>query len=355
MRARILFAGILGLAVAAVLPAAAQITITASDVTSTFALGRVSYQYTDTTATSLDIGSPGASSWDFRSLRMDVGGTLTSVAPGSTPYSGDFPGATHAFQTLQTMEGFTLTIYQYFTLATNLLNPGTKGGAASPFGDIVYSLVNSPAATVYALPSTLGTTWNTSYAETNLISLGGFPIVGPTVTNYAESYTVDGYGPMTMRGGTVYQALRIRYQERSPDLSIGYIFIAKEGAIVTVSSPDTAATSGVVQVDGVSWISPIAVSVPTDQPAPTSYALAQNYPNPFNPSTEIAYQVPTTGRVRLSVYNLLGEEMAVLVDDVKSPGAYRARFNAAGFASGVYIYRLEAGSFVQARRMLLVR
>jgi hypothetical protein len=254
------------------------------------------------------------------------------------------------------MEGVVLTVYQYFTLGTNLSNPGLKGGGSSPFGAIAYSLTNSPAALTYALPSTLGTTWNTSYAETNLITLGGFPIVGPTVTNYAESYAVDAWGTMTMPGGATYQALRIRYEERDPELTVGYIFLSTEGAIVTVNALDSnASSSGTIAVEPVSWISPVAVGVADQRTAPVEYALLQNYPNPFNPSTEIRYRIPSAGRVRLGVYDLLGREVAVAVDAVQEPGDHVARFDAAGLASGIYVYRLEAGSFTQSRTMVLVR
>ena len=356
MRSRVLLLAVLGLVIGFVLPAAAQITITAADVSATFAPGKTSYTYQDTTATTLNLGGLGSTSWDFRSLRIDLGSTLTSVTPASTPYAADFPGATNAFQTTQSTQGITMTVYQYFTLGTNLLNPGNMGGASSPFGPLVYSLKNTPAAVTYPLPSTYGTTWSSSYSETFLITVGGSPFVGPTVTNYTESYVADAYGPMTMPGGATYQALRIRYQERSPELRVGYIFIAKEGAIVTVVALDTlSASTGAIPVASISWISPTAVGVSTDQTAPAEYALLQNFPNPFNPTSEITYQLPVAGSVKLSVYDLLGREVAVLVNETKAPGQYTARFDAKGLSSGVYVYRLEAGNFVQARRMLLVR
>jgi len=215
----------------------------------------------------------------------------------------------------------------------------------------------------YSLPSTYGSTWNTTYAETYGITAGGFPIVGPVVTSYSESYHVDAYGPMTVPGGATYQALRIRYEERSPELSVGYIFIAKEGAIITVTASDTLSlSSGVIPVAGVSWISPTAVGVATEQTAPAEYALQQNFPNPFNPSTEIRYVVAGGGTqssgasaVRLGIFDLLGREVAVLVNESKTPGAYSVSFDAKGLSSGVYLYKLTAGNFVQTRRMLLVR
>jgi hypothetical protein len=88
---------------------------------------------------------------------------------------------------------------------------------------------------------------------------------------------------------------------------------------------------------------------------PVRFALEQNFPNPFNPTTVVSYQLPAVSDVRLVVYDLLGREVAVLVNEKKAPGTYEVRFDAAGLASGTYIYRLEAGSSVQARKMVLVK
>ncbi len=85
------------------------------------------------------------------------------------------------------------------------------------------------------------------------------------------------------------------------------------------------------------------------------FGLDQNYHNPFNPSTVIGYQVGTTERVSLKVFDVLGQEMATLVDDVRSPGIDRVAFDAARFSTGVYYYRLQAGSFVATRKLALVR
>jgi hypothetical protein len=356
MKAGVLLLFSFALVVGMVLPAAGQITITSADASAMFSLGKTSWNYEDTTTTSLNIGGAGSSSWDFRSLHADFAASLTSVAPASTPYTADFPAATHAFQTAESMEGIVMTVYQYFTLSTNsLLNPGTMGGGTSQFGTVVYSLKNNPAAMDYAFPSTYGSTWNTSYAETYQITVGGYPIVGPTVTNYSDSYSVDAYGPMTIPGGATYQALRIRLEERSPELKVSYIFIANEGAIITVSALDTTYSSGEVQIASVTWISPTAVGVAAEKTTPTEYALSQNFPNPFNPATVIRYQVPVTSSVRLSVYDLIGREVAVLINETKAPGEYTAKFDAKGLSSGVYLYRLEAGNFAQTRRMLLVK
>jgi predicted GH43/DUF377 family glycosyl hydrolase len=87
----------------------------------------------------------------------------------------------------------------------------------------------------------------------------------------------------------------------------------------------------------------------------TAYSLEQNYPNPFNPSTIIRYGLPRASVTRLSVFNTLGQEVALLVDSFQDAGVHEVRFDARGLASGVYVYRLSAGGFVQSRRLLLLR
>ncbi len=86
-----------------------------------------------------------------------------------------------------------------------------------------------------------------------------------------------------------------------------------------------------------------------------TYALKQNYPNPFNPATVISYQLPEKSFVSLKVFNSLGEEVAALVNENKSAGKYEVNFDGKKLTSGVYIYRLTAGSFTQVRKMLLVK
>ena len=88
---------------------------------------------------------------------------------------------------------------------------------------------------------------------------------------------------------------------------------------------------------------------------PVAFGLAQNYPNPFNPSTQISFSIPEQAHVRLAVYDLLGREIAVLVDQVREPGSYQAGFDAPGLSSGIYLYRLDAGGFAFTRRMTLVK
>jgi hypothetical protein len=91
------------------------------------------------------------------------------------------------------------------------------------------------------------------------------------------------------------------------------------------------------------------------QGIPEQFHLEQNYPNPFNPTTVISYQLSASSDVNLMVYDVLGREVAVLVNERKTAGSYSVTFNARGLASGVYFYRLRADDFVETKRLILIR
>ena len=90
-------------------------------------------------------------------------------------------------------------------------------------------------------------------------------------------------------------------------------------------------------------------------PKPETYSLGQNHPNPFNPVTQIKYTLPNDGHVRLDVHNILGQKVASLVDEKQKAGYKSARWGASSFSSGIYFYRLQAGDFVQTKKMVLLK
>jgi protocatechuate 3,4-dioxygenase beta subunit len=168
------------------------------------------------------------------------------------------------------------------------------------------------------------------YAERNS-TIAGFGIADPTghyeIAGLAPgSYTVTadlpGYDPVASKAATISYTSDGKPQFATVDLNFSTVATAvSENANVV----------------------------------PQTYELSQNYPNPFNPTTEIRFQVPVVSNVKLVVYNLLGQEVAVLVNERKEAGSYQVAFNGANLASGVYLYQLKAGSFVQTLKMLLVK
>ncbi len=92
-----------------------------------------------------------------------------------------------------------------------------------------------------------------------------------------------------------------------------------------------------------------------DVDAPLEFELSQNYPNPFNPTTTIKYSIAKSGLIILALYNLVGEEVSVLVSRQVNAGFYEIEFNATSLPSGIYFYRLQAGNFVETKKMVLMK
>ncbi len=88
---------------------------------------------------------------------------------------------------------------------------------------------------------------------------------------------------------------------------------------------------------------------------PSEFALDQNYPNPFNPSTIINFSISKSEFVTMKIYNALGQEVSTVVNEFLNAGSYKVNFNAENLASGMYIYKITAGNFVSAKKMLLLK
>jgi hypothetical protein len=86
-----------------------------------------------------------------------------------------------------------------------------------------------------------------------------------------------------------------------------------------------------------------------------NYKLSQNYPNPFNPLTVISYQLPVISNVTLKVYDILGREVATLVNEEKPAGSYEVQFNSSGMTSGIYFYQINAGDYSETKKMIFLK
>jgi uncharacterized lipoprotein YddW (UPF0748 family) len=96
-------------------------------------------------------------------------------------------------------------------------------------------------------------------------------------------------------------------------------------------------------------------SIDDELPFPTVYALDQNYPNPFNPVTNFRFKIPESGLTSIKIYNLLGQEVAVVLEEFMSPGNYDVQFDASGLASGIYIYRIRVNDYSASKKMILMK
>ncbi len=114
--------------------------------------------------------------------------------------------------------------------------------------------------------------------------------------------------------------------------------------------------SSSVQVDEI-WYNerPTGLGISDEAPIASRYELGQNYPNPFNPTTHIRFNIPETANAKLTVFNVMGEEVATLVNGVMQAGGHTVSWNAASMPTGVYFYQLESGNFSQTKKLLLVK
>ncbi len=147
----------------------------------------------------------------------------------------------------------------------------------------------------------------------------------------------------------------------SAEYPIQILFESEKNISLTLTSdyPDNKFTQVLSPSKAVYLTQPVdKIKIKSDL-QPTEFALEQNYPNPFNPTTIIKYQLPEDSHVKLIVYDVLGREVTTLVNEVKQFGSYEVEFNAtrftSGYGSGVYFYQINAGNFVSAKKMLLVR
>lgn len=109
-------------------------------------------------------------------------------------------------------------------------------------------------------------------------------------------------------------------------------------------------------IDSMQITSSVITGISEPSPVvPSKFALSQNYPNPFNPSTLISFDIPKQAIVKLVVYDILGRIVKTLVDEMKSPGNYKVRFDASMITSGVYFYRITADNFTDSKKLLLIK
>jgi C-terminal processing protease CtpA/Prc len=161
-------------------------------------------------------------------------------------------------------------------------------------------------------------------------------------------------------------AVPLGFAKRTIDsLSAGEIKEPNSSFIIKIESDCTAPATVPVQVDiyqdeNLYWIDTLYIDVVTGiadikPDLPKHFALNQNYPNPFNPETVISYQLSEMSDVELNVYNLLGQKVVTLVNKEQEAGYYSVKFNSFNLASGIYVYKLKAGSFEQSCKMILLR
>ena len=187
-------------------------------------------------------------------------------------------------------------------------------------------------------------TWPTYYV------LFDFPDTVGYTTGYGYMCGTSMAAPMVT--GTA--SLMLAVNPKLTASQIKSIILSTADSIMTTAGVVKILNPGVAVRAAKDYNSTIAAVSGTPNP-PKSFSLSQNYPNPFNPTTTIEFQIPERSFVKLSVFNALGQEVAVLVDEEKSPGKYTVTFDGSKLSSGIYFYRLEAGNFVETKKMIFVK
>ncbi len=145
---------------------------------------------------------------------------------------------------------------------------------------------------------------------------------------------------------TVYRDYLIKL-----DSNVGW-----KGTVVRVRlDPAQNVSTGSISIDYIRLENDISTNVAVNKYMPFKYVLSQNYPDPFNPTTTINYKVAKVGLVTLNVYDMLGQRVATLVNKVQNTGKYSINFDASRLASGVYMYRINAGNFSATKKLVLLK
>lgn len=224
--------------------------------------------------------------------------------------------------------GYVAANYNVVTGANNidswLVLPVVSGGIQA--GDSLYFYSRSATGSTY--PDSI----RVMYSANDSVPEGTWTELGRFKTNTTTGWELRGFpAPTSSANGR----FAIRY------------CVANGGP--------SGANSDYIGVDFIQIIRPSIGINKFETGIPTEYKLEQNYPNPFNPVTMIKFSVPKSGNITLKVFNLIGKEVAVVVDENLSAGYYEVDFDASNMPSGIYFYKLEANNFTATKKMILIR
>jgi hypothetical protein len=250
-----------------------------------------------------------------------------------------------------------------YTITSMAFEPNTKTmylGATSGVESKLYTINISSATATFV--GNIGAQTLITLAINNAGSMYGIDIT----TDYLIK--IDRFtGTATTIGAIGYDLNYAQDADFDPANDSLYLFgYANEGILLSIDTTSGAATQlaafGSNEITAFGVNNPYPVSVNPENNPLNSFQLNQNYPNPFNPVTKIQFTIPSGtlsgvegSRVQLKVYDIIGNEVATLVDEYKPVGSYEVEFDASKFTSGVYFYRLQAVSFVETKKMVLLR
>jgi hypothetical protein len=335
----------------------AQPTITANDYRKLIGVSEIIGNYASFEAAGLSalVAAQGPNQiWDITGkayFKIDSSEFIYFNYPGGAPRANDpaFTGCNLVARFKNLWIETSITNWQFLSLNdTGFLAYGTVIDSA---GYNQVASKNTPPILSYKFPMTYNTSWK---ATTTINNAGGF------VTKATYTNLVDGYGTLKTPAGT-FSCLRLRQKIDAETggpfpaatTSFTYYFLGKDTpygiAAITADANNLPYMVNYVDVKLVTAIDRF------EEVTPRNFELAQNYPNPFNAVTTIEFYLPQSSHVMLKVFNLTGEEVATLTAENLSAGRHVTQWNAGGLASGVYFYQLQAGNFVEMKKLILIK
>jgi len=313
--------------------------------------------------TSLMAGSGGPMTWNFSARTYGLGQSWLSVTPADVPSIDSFPTANMALFTVNTGDSI-------WELYSSLPTSFSTLGSVSHYSTLGYVQVFQDVTPEYVFPIT----YNSSWTSHRLI----YQNTGYTYSYTYDTthYTVDAWGTATYGTNSV-PCLRVTSHERILLKSYDNLNNLLDTALQTIDQVSLIGAGNQALVSGTHSLSdsfdgffsyatteflnsPTDVQQINDGNLPTTFNLSQNYPNPFNPTTEINLSLPSRSHVNLTIYDILGRQVDVLIDKSLAAGSYAVSWDGKDqsgmpVASGVYLYKLTAGDYSSAKKMVLLK
>lgn len=330
------------------------ITIPQSTMQSLMTVGNSIHIYaTVSTLDSVNVGQRGGPNiYDFRSLNFGPAKLDTFRLVSTIPYlASRFPGAT---LTVMVSEKPDAKNHLFFHFENDeLTNPGEYEEYSA---DSLRVSHGNPPELLLKFPITYSDSIRrTSTITDSVFARGG--LAKTDANNIPIDYVVDGYGTLLLPGGESRPCLRLRWYEMPPQYHYkAFRYVTDNGMFLYVGTTNDKPDAGMIAIDGpVVLFRNSPLTHVSESTFPVQFMLSQNYPNPFNPSTRFAFQIPSSGLVTLRIFDLLGREVASVLRQDLNAGQHGVQWDAQGISSGVYFYRLQAGSFIETRKLILLR
>lgn len=333
----------------------AQIQFTSSDAQGVFAVGKYWIQFRhDSANTTMDLKVPSttvAQSWTFPTVAYIDSGRQDNINPASSIYGSSFPSATHAQRQRSLVPGNTGVHYNYTHITADTLSDVGEVDSSQTVSirqrkDLFGLFPLTVSQTIASSRDSTDSGSNSWEIQTRTASFDAFG----TITSSAGAFQT------LRRKETRIRQMYVSGSLFSSDTSVDFLWLTKDNYFFGVDAQYAYRTTGSVPVGRVEFNRVVTTTAVEELlSSPQQFQLQQNYPNPFNPTTNIGFDVKKRSYVSLRIYNLLGQEVAMLVNEVKQPGSYKVPFDGSWLKTGVYFYKLTTDGFVETRKMVLLK